>query len=97
MIHYNLLRMISGSRLLKPGMDGHHAVMLDLTWDSPESPATPDITAVTIAVKDYEPDTELQAEMTRAYSGDVQSWRTKYIICIHFLLYIITLSTARTS
>ena len=66
--------MISDSRLLKPGMDGHHAVVLDLAWASAESPATPDITAITIAVKDYEPDTELQAEMTRAYSGDPLLW-----------------------
>ena len=64
--------MISGSRLLKPGMDGHHAVMLDLTWSSAESPATPDISAVTIAVAEYEPDPALQAEMTRAYSGEGQ-------------------------
>ena len=62
--------MISGSRLLKPGMDGHHAVVLDITWPSADSPATPDISAVTIAVAEYEPDPELQAEMTRAYSGD---------------------------
>ena len=53
-------------------MDGHHAVMLDLTWSSAEAPATPDISAVTIAVADYEPDPALQAEMTRAYSGDGQ-------------------------
>ena len=65
-----LRRMVSGSRLLKPGMDGRHAVVLDLTWPSAETPTTPDISAVTIAVAEYEPDPELEAEMARAYAGD---------------------------
>ena len=62
-------RVVSGSRLLKPGMDGHHAVVLDLSWASPAS-AAPDISALTIPVAHYEPDSDLQAEMTRAYSGE---------------------------
>lgn len=77
--------MISGSRLLKPGMDGHHAVVLDLTWPSAESPSTPDISAVTIAVADYEPDPELQAEMTRAYSGNERIHEGQFYSSLQFI------------
>ena len=67
--HHRVDRMVSGTRLLKPGMDGHYAVILDLTWDNAEAPNTPIIEAVTIPVADYEADPLLEKEMNKAYSG----------------------------
>ena len=67
--HHRVDRMISGSRLLKPGMDGHYAVVLDLVWDSATSPETPRIDSVTIPVADFEADPELEMEMKKAYAG----------------------------
>jgi len=66
--HHRVDRMVSGSRLLKPGMDAHYAVVLDLCWDNADSPSTPSITSETIPVDKYQPDQELQQEMTKAYS-----------------------------
>merc|ERR1711970_996900 len=60
--HHRVDRIVNGTRLLKPGMDGHYAVVLDLFWDSADSDSTPRIEASTLAVADYEPDTELHAE-----------------------------------
>jgi len=66
--HHRVDRMISGTRLLKPGMDAHCAVVLDLTWDSADSDSTPTIEATTIPVADYNPDPELAAELEKAYA-----------------------------
>ena len=55
-------------RLLKPGMDGHYAVVLDLVWDSASSDSTPRIDVETIAVAGYDPDEELANDVARAYS-----------------------------
>ena len=49
-------------------MDAHYAVVLDFVWDSADSAATPNITAETIKVSDFEPDQELAEEVKRAYS-----------------------------
>ena len=60
--HHRLLlpvdRVISGSRLLKAGMDGHYAIVLDLTWSDPSSPkgTQPDIiSAHFVKVCDFPP------------------------------------------
>ena len=66
--HHRVDRMVEGTRLLKPGMDGHYAVVLDLTWDSAQSDRTPTVESVTVPVANYEADSELEAEMKRAYS-----------------------------
>jgi len=65
--HHRVDRIISGSRLLKPGMDGHYAVILDLVWDSADADSTPSIHAETISVADFAPDPELSAELSKAY------------------------------
>jgi len=66
--HHRVDRMVEGTRLLKPGMDAHAAVILDLIWDSAESDNTPTVEAAIIPVADYEADIELEREMKRAYS-----------------------------
>ena len=67
--HHRVDRVHSGSRLLKPGMDGHYAVVLDLVWNNASSDATPQIESVTIPVADYAADEELEKEMKKAYAG----------------------------
>ena len=66
--HHRVDRVVDGSRLLKPGMDAHYAVVIDFVWDSADSAATPVITAETIKVADFQPDQELAEEVKRAYS-----------------------------
>merc|ERR1711970_1154953 len=66
--HHRVDRIVNGTRLLKPGMDGHYAVVLDLIWDTVDSDSTPRIEASTIPVADYEPDMDLQAELDKAYA-----------------------------
>ena len=67
--HHRVDRMVEGTRLLKPGMDAHAAVILDLIWDTAESDNTPTVEAAIIPVADYEADIELEREMKRAYSS----------------------------
>jgi hypothetical protein len=66
--HHRVDRIVEGTRLLKPGMDGHYAIVLDLVWDSAASDKTPTITAETIKVADYPADPDMQAEVESAYS-----------------------------
>ena len=66
--HHRVDRIIDGSRLLKPGMDAHYAVVVDLVWASSSSDSTPNIEVSTIAVSDYTPDPELEAEVNKAYA-----------------------------
>jgi len=66
--HHRVDRIVSGTRLLKPGMDAHYAVILDLVWDSADSDSTPTIEASTIPVADYIPDPALKAELNKAYA-----------------------------
>ena len=66
--HHRVDRVHEGSRLLKPGMDGHYAVVVDLIWESSSSASTPTIEVSTIPVADYAPDPELEIEVKKAYS-----------------------------
>ena len=53
---------------MKPGLDGHYAIVMDLVWDSANSDPTPTINVETVAVADYEPDPELVKDVNKAYS-----------------------------
>ena len=66
--HHRVDRVHEGSRLLKPGMDGHYAVIVDLIWESSSSDSTPMIEVSTVAVAEYSPDPELETEVKKAYS-----------------------------
>ena len=66
--HHKVDRMINGTRLLKPGMDAHYAIVMDLVWESVNSYSTPSINVATIPVKDFAPDKELIKEVEKAYS-----------------------------
>jgi hypothetical protein len=66
--HHRVDRMINGTRLLKPGMDAHYAIVMDLVWNSASSESTPNIEVATIPVVDFAPNEELVMEVDRAYS-----------------------------
>ena len=36
--HHIVDRIVDGTRILKPGSDGHYAVMLDIIWDGSDGP-----------------------------------------------------------
>ena len=59
---------VKGTRLLKPGMDGHYAVVLDLVWETNASPALPEITVDTVRVADWSPCPDLQQEVGRLFA-----------------------------
>ena len=66
--HHRVDRVVSGTRLLKPGMDAHYAIVLDLVWESANSDSTPSIDVATIPVADFAPDSELSQEVEKAYA-----------------------------
>ena len=59
-------QVVEGTRILKPGLDGVQAILVDLLWDSATS-ATPTITAETVSVSKWAPDVELDAFQKKAY------------------------------
>lgn len=65
--HHCVDRMVHGTRLLKPGQDCRHAVVVDIVWES-EGTCAPTITAHTISVTDFEADVELAQQVRKAYS-----------------------------
>jgi len=66
--HHVVDRVVAGTRLLKAGIDGHNAVMVDVTWSSSRSDPTPSIKAEILNVKDWPADPELQSVAEKAYS-----------------------------
>ena len=66
--HHRVDRIVSGTRLLKPGMDAHYAIVMDLVWKSADSDSTPTIDVATIPVADFSPDKELSQDVDKAYS-----------------------------
>lgn len=65
--HHVVDRTIEGTRLLKPGLDGHKAWKIDITWPSAHATA-PVITADLLTVKDWPADEELKKVADKAYS-----------------------------
>jgi len=65
--HHRVNREISGTRLLKPGSDGHYATVLDISWESAESTA-PSISWEFVKLQDFPPDAEMVRAMEAHYS-----------------------------
>lgn len=65
--HHKVDKDVDGTRLLKPGADGHYAVVLDITWDNGGS-AAPKLSWEFAKLTDYEADEELVQEMQESYS-----------------------------
>merc|ERR1719272_2370141 len=66
--HHVVDKTIEGTRLLKPGLDGHKAWVIDITWPSSTSRSVPIIKAEVVTVKDWPADADLQAVATKSYS-----------------------------
>lgn len=65
--HHKVDRMINGTRVLKPGSDGHLATILTLTWKD-ASTQEPEIHAEFVEVKNWEPDPRLRQLSHDCYS-----------------------------
>ena len=69
--HHRVDKIVNGTRILKPGLDGHYAVVVDLLWDDPAaSNGTPPsrIEAQTIKVADFMADAVMAATIAKAYT-----------------------------
>lgn len=66
--HHRVDEVVEGTRLLKPGMDGVYATVMDMSWpDATAEGNEPTITARFVQTSDWEPDAALQEENERAY------------------------------
>jgi len=67
--HHVVDSTVKGSRILKPGLDGHKAWMIDITWPcSASGKDTPIIEAQLLNVKDWPADPELSMVAEKAYA-----------------------------
>lgn len=66
--HHVVDRTEHGTRLLKPGLDGHKAFVVDITWTSGKPGLQPEIEAELLTVKDWPADPDLVAVAEKAYS-----------------------------
>jgi len=67
--HHVVDRSVDGTRILKPGLDGHKAWMIDITWPSKASGRdTPFVEAQLLNVKDWPADPELSIMSEKAYA-----------------------------
>jgi len=64
--HHKVDEVVSGTRLLKPGMNGQYATVLDISWLS-ESQAKPEIQARFVNCSQWEPDPAMEETNERAY------------------------------
>jgi len=64
--HHRIDTVINGTRLIKPGMDGVCATVLELSWESLEQ-MKPTVRSTFIHTADYEPCPILQAQTDKAY------------------------------
>lgn len=67
--HHVVDKTIEGTRILKPGLDGHKAWMVDITWPSSASGGgTPIVEAQLLNVKDWPDDPDLSKLSAKAYA-----------------------------
>jgi len=64
--HHLVDKEINGTRLLKPGSDGHFATVLDLSWGTASS-STPSIKWEAVKVSDFPPDKSMVSAMEASY------------------------------
>lgn len=66
--HHVVDKTVEGTRLLKPGLDGHKAWLIDITWRSGYGDCKPEIQAELLTVKNWPADPELVKLANKAYS-----------------------------
>jgi hypothetical protein len=64
--HHRVDEVVEGTRLLKPGMNGVYATILELSWPD-ASATTPNIRAQFVRTADWKPDPDLAQACERAY------------------------------
>lgn len=68
--HHRVDEVVEGTRLLKAGMDGVYATVLEMSWPNSDAPGKhPTIKATFVKTSDYEPDPQLAEENERAYDA----------------------------
>lgn len=68
--HHRVDEIVNGTRLLKPGLDGIYATVLDLIWDDADASGNrPTVEATFVKVSDWDPDETLSIECERAYDA----------------------------
>jgi 2',3'-cyclic-nucleotide 2'-phosphodiesterase (5'-nucleotidase family) len=66
--HHRVDEVVEGTRLLKPGMNGIYATVLELSWEDATA-EKPKIRARFVKCEDYEADPVLEEENERAYDA----------------------------
>ena len=79
--HHTVDRMISGSRLVKAGSDGHKAAIIDITWANAFSTEPDAIDVKHVTVKDWPADPELKKEADKCLSV-LDSLRNTQLVCV---------------
>ena len=67
--HHKVKEVIDGSYLIKPGMNGDYATVLEIEWDDIEVKDPTKIAATFVKVDAWEPDPVLHEENERAYDA----------------------------
>ena len=67
--HHKVKEVIDGSYLIKPGMNGDYATVLEIEWDDIKAKDPTKIAATFVKVDAWEPDPVLQEENERAYDA----------------------------
>ena len=68
--HHRVDEVVDGTRILKPGLDGIYATVLNLSWEDSSTPKqAPKIRANFVKVDNWEADKELEVECDRAYDA----------------------------
>lgn len=65
--HHTVDRMISGSRLVKAGSDGHKCAIVDITWETIDQ-IKPTVSVNLVTVSDWKPNMTLQKEVNNCLS-----------------------------
>ena len=66
--HHRIDEIIEGTRLIKPGMDGEYATVLELVWENAAQPGSkPKIRSTFVETAQYEPCPVLKKQTDRAY------------------------------
>lgn len=68
--HHRVDEVVDGTRLLKPGLDGIYATVLEMSWDdASQEDSKPKIKARFVECSDWEADPELEEINVRAYDA----------------------------
>jgi 2',3'-cyclic-nucleotide 2'-phosphodiesterase (5'-nucleotidase family) len=65
--HHRVDQVINNTRLIKPGMDGVHAAVIQIVYDKNKPDAKPNIRSTFVPLNTFEPCPELKAKTDAAY------------------------------